>query len=73
VRIGFYLSIHGIRRVKAFQVIDVVHSKVCILRGLAASYGVHAMLRSVDVSCSLNFAPKITLLSTTPLRFLGRG
>jgi len=46
VRIGFYLSIHGIRRVKAFQVIDVVHSKVCILRGLAASYGVHAMLRS---------------------------
>jgi hypothetical protein len=32
--------------VKAFQVIDVVHSKLCILRGLAVTHGVHAMLRS---------------------------
>ena len=46
MKIGFYLSIHGIRRVAALQVIDVVHSKLRILRGLAGSHAVHAMLRS---------------------------
>jgi len=46
VKIGFYLSIHGIRRVGALQVIDVVRLKLRIPRGLAARHGVRAMLRS---------------------------
>ncbi len=46
MKIGFYLSIHGIRRVKALQVIDVVHLKLSILRGLGVGQGLHAMLRS---------------------------
>lgn len=46
VKIGFYLSIHGIRRIEALQVIVLVHSKLRILRGLAIGKVVHAMLRS---------------------------
>jgi hypothetical protein len=50
MKIGFYLSIHGIRRVNALQVIDLVPLKLCILRGVGEGSGDHAMLRSDSMS-----------------------
>jgi hypothetical protein len=50
MKIGFYLSIHGIRRVAALQVIVLVHAKLSILRGLAGTHAIHAMLRSDSMS-----------------------
>jgi DNA repair protein RecN (Recombination protein N) len=46
VKIGFHLNIHGIRRVRALQVIVLVHSKYRKFNGVAVTHVVRAMLRS---------------------------